>query len=155
MQVSFADGAPAQDELAFHLQARGIEIRERIYRPFLLLTIFRDLSPSEIATLGPYVQEHIAACVSLIQQWNVRHRHHGTWLMVRQSFASVLLLLAARKRGIEQASTNMCIEAVKICSATLAYWEKEAPDLKASRTILDGIARDEGIVLLGENASPL
>ena len=140
--MSFADGVPAEYELAFHLQARGIEIKERIHRPFLLLIVHRELSASEVAILMPFVQEHINACIELIQHWNCKHRHHGTWLMVRQSFASALLLVAAYKSGVEAATKDVCQRATQVTLATLRYWEQEAPDLRASRIILEGIVYD-------------
>jgi hypothetical protein len=153
VQISFAHGTFAEDELAFHLQARGIEIKERIYRPFLLLIIHKELTDSDAHTLAPFVQEHIVACLGLIRHWNVRHRHHGTWLMVRQSFASALLLMAARKAGVEQASLNACTEAVQLSLSTLRYWEQEAPDLRASRVILEAIAL-EASILKPEQTTP-
>ena len=142
VQMSFAHGTFAEDELAFHLQARGIEIKERIHRPFLLLMVHRDLSPTEVNALAPFVQEHINACLELIKHWNCKHRHHGTWLMVRQSFASALLLVAAHKSGVEVATLDICRYATQVTLATLQYWEQEAPDLRASRFILEGIRRD-------------
>lgn len=151
--MSFSHGIPAEDELAFHLQARGIEIKERIFRPFLLLVIHKELTLSDIATMSPYVQEHVSACSALVKQWNVRHRHHGTWLMVRQSFASTLLLLAAYKAGVEEVSLATCMEAVQLCLSTLRYWEQEAPDLRASRTILEAIVRDAGLMSFDNDPS--
>jgi len=62
--------------------------------------------------------------------------------MVRQSFACALLLLAARKAGVREASTDHCEEVVRSAVMTLLYWEQEAPDLKASRLILESIVED-------------
>ena len=92
----------ATDELAYHLQARALEIKERIYRPFLYRLIHghHTLTSAERNAHEPQVTQHAITCTRLIQQWNIRHRHHGTWLMSRQTFAAALLLLAACKAGI-------------------------------------------------------
>jgi len=74
--------------------------------------------------------------------------------MVRQSFASALLLMAARKAGVEQASFEACKEAVQLSLSTLRYWEQEAPDLRASRLILEAIAKDSSIIEPQDATSP-
>ena len=86
---------------------------------------------------GPLVSQHAKTCAQLIQHWNIRHRHHGTWLMSRQSFASALLLLAGTKAGISAIPKEQCENSVQSSIATLRFWEQEAPDLKASRQILE------------------
>ncbi|KAF2109813.1 hypothetical protein BDV96DRAFT_225381 [Lophiotrema nucula] len=139
--IAFDSEIFAEDELAYHLQARGIEIKERIYRPFLHLRIHRSTDASERDALHSLVELHAVTCSKLIQQWNIRHRHHGTWLMARQSFASALLLLAARKVGLSEVSMEQCEESVQVSMSTLRFWEDEAPDLKASRLILGDIVQ--------------
>lgn len=131
----------AEDELAYHLQARAFEIRERIYRPFLYLMIHKDIEAPERDSLRPLVRLHAATCSKLIQQWNVRHRHHGTWLMARQSFTSALLLLAARRSGLHEIPEEQYEKSVQSSLSTLRFWENEAPDLKASRLVLEDIVQ--------------
>ena len=136
--ISFDIESTANDELTYHLQARALEIKERIYRPFLYRMIYQK-GNSEQNALQPLVALHASTCSKLIQQWNIRHRHHGTWLMSRQSFACALLLLAGRRAGIEVISDDQCDESIQASIATLKFWEDEAPDLKASRQILEDI----------------
>ncbi|CAG5137581.1 uncharacterized protein ALTATR162_LOCUS158 [Alternaria atra] len=145
--IAFDIGVAADDELAYHLQARAFEIKERIYRPFLYLMIHKNIEGSDRDFLRPLVQLHAATCCKLIRQWNVRHRHHGTWLMARQSFSSALLLLAARRSGLHEISKEQHEESVQFSLATLCFWEEEAPDLKASlqRAVADG-AVDVGLI---------
>lgn len=125
----------------FHLQARALETKERIYRPFLYRMIYQknNYDFSEQSALHPLVTLHAVTCSNLIQQWNVQHRHHGTWLMSRQSFACALLLLAGRRAGIHVLPDDRCWESIQASIATLKFWEDEAPDLKASRQILEDI----------------
>ncbi|KAL5421145.1 hypothetical protein PMIN06_007295 [Paraphaeosphaeria minitans] len=135
------DSTASHDELAFHLQARALEIKERIYRPFLYRMIHQkgNCNFSEPNALEPFATLHAITCSKLIQQWNVRHRHHGTWLMSRQSFACALFLLAGGLAGIEVLPVAQCSDSVQASIATLKFWEDEAPDLKASRRILQDI----------------
>lgn len=63
--------------------------------------------------------------------------------MVRQSFASALLLLAARRSGLQEISTEDFEEGVQSSLSTLRYWENEAPDLKAARLILESIFKQQ------------
>ncbi|KAL5387334.1 hypothetical protein DPSP01_003558 [Paraphaeosphaeria sporulosa] len=140
--ISFdIESTAANDELSFHLQARALEIKERIYRPFLYRMIYQkgvhDFSDQN--ALQPFATSHAITCSKLIQQWNIRHRHHGTWLMSRQSFACALLLLAGRRAGIKVLPDEQCSGSVQASIATLKFWEDEAPDLKASRQILEDI----------------
>lgn len=141
--ISFDIELPADGELAYHLQARFLEIRERIYRPFLYRSLHKRVDHTrddltEHALLGPLVQIHASTCAKLTRHWDVRHRHHGTWFMVRQSFTAALLLLAAQRSGIIM-DEGTCERSVQHTLSTLRFWEAEAPDLKASRLILEDL----------------
>lgn len=138
--ISFEFALAAKSELAYHLQARAFEIRERIYRPFLYRKIHGQAA-LERDILDPFVNLHTDTCSRLIRHWDIRHRHHGTWLMVRQSFTCALLLLAAQKAGVIDPGSEQCRESVRHTLSTLKYWEGEAPDLKASRIILEDLIR--------------
>ena len=138
--ISFDVELSADSELAYHLQARFLEIRERIYRPFLYRIAHKQDSMTDQGVLSPLVQLHASTCAQLIQHWDVRHRHHGTWFMVRQSFTAALLLLAAQSFGVI-ADEESCERSVQHTLSTLRFWEAEAPDLKASRLILDDLSR--------------
>lgn len=139
--ISFDIEVAAEHELAYHLQARAFEIRERIYRPFLYLMIHSSKGTSDCDMFHPFVRLHAATCSKLIHHWNIRHRHHGTWLMARQSFASALLLLAAQKAGLHEEIGGRYEASVQSSLSTLRYWENEAPDLQAARLILEDIIR--------------
>lgn len=139
--ISFNLDEHAETELAYHLQARSLEIKERIYRPFLYRSIHKHRGSTEQLTLSRLVQLHAVTCSRLIHHWDVRHRHHGTWLMARQSFTSALLLLAARRSGLEAIADEQCEQSVQYTLSTLRFWEREAPDLKASRLVLENVLR--------------
>ncbi|KAI5246329.1 hypothetical protein E4T42_06391 [Aureobasidium subglaciale] len=137
--IAFDYDMPAEDELAYHLQARTYELQERTYRPFLFYALHYDLDEATGNKVRSLVQKHSAVCVKLIRQWDIRHRHHGTWLMVRQSFNSALLLIAAHKAGLSGLPQKQFEETVRLSVSTIRYWEREAADLKASRLILQDV----------------
>lgn len=60
--------------------------------------------------------------------------------MARQSFTSALLLLAAQRSGVPEADEESCERSIQHTLATLRFWEAEAPDLKASRLILEDVS---------------
>lgn len=66
--------------------------------------------------------------------------------MVRQSFSSALLLLAAQKAGLAEIQEVPLKETLQLTLGTLRYWEKEAPDLGASRLILESIMQELGLL---------
>jgi hypothetical protein len=138
--ITFEYDKPADTELAYHLQARALEIRERIYRPFLFRSAHKLNELAERAVMAPLLQLHASACTKLISHWDVRHRHHGTWLMVRQSFTSALLLSAGRLSGLGVVEEESCKQSIRHTLSTLRFWEAEAPDLKASRLILQDVS---------------
>lgn len=139
--ISFDVELPTDSELAYHLKARYLEVRERIYRPFLYRNIHKRGDPTEQVSLRPLAQMHASTCAKLIQHWDIRHRHHGTWFMVRQSFTAALLLLAAQRSEL-MTDEDTCERSIQHTLSTLRFWEAEAPDLKASRLILEDLGRN-------------
>lgn len=138
--ITFEYDQPADTELAYHLQARALEIRERIYRPFLFRSAHKRNELAERAVMAPLVQIHASACTKLICHWDIRHRHHGSWLMARQSFTSALLLSAGRLSGLGVVDEESFKQSIRHTLSTLRFWEAEAPDLKASRLILQDVS---------------
>lgn len=61
--------------------------------------------------------------------------------MARQSFTASLLLLAGQRFGLREGQEKSCQESVQHTLSTLRFWEAEAPDLKASRLILEDVAQ--------------
>ncbi|TIA40523.1 hypothetical protein D6C78_02517 [Aureobasidium pullulans] len=137
--VKFDYDTPAECELAYHLQARAYELQERTYRPFLFHLLNHNLDVATKDRFKRLAHQHSAVCTKLIRHWDIRHRHHGTWLMVRQSFNAALLLVAAQRSGRSGLTHEQYEEAVNLSMSTIRYWEAEAADLKASRVILESV----------------
>ncbi|KAL4761723.1 uncharacterized protein BDW70DRAFT_149773 [Aspergillus foveolatus] len=113
------------DELSYFLHARYLDLRERIWRPFLYLAAHS--SPQD-PNLPIYIQ-HASQCLDTIFKHilncSIKHRQHGSWFAARNIFTKGLLVLVAAKSPI----------------IAMPYWEAEAPDLRAARHILQHICQ--------------
>ena len=123
------------NELRYMLSARALELRERVWRPFLFTAIHAE----EGAFQDPQTEECAALALSLvfqgIEQFRIKHRHHGSWYAARQGFANALMVLAAAKSGRFELREDW-VSMVTLVQSHLRYWEAEAPDLRSARMIL-------------------
>ncbi|KAL4968901.1 uncharacterized protein BDV14DRAFT_211388 [Aspergillus stella-maris] len=133
-----ADESPITNELSFYLSARYLDIRERIWRPFLYLATHS--SPSD-PNLPLYIH-HANTALNLISKHikntttRIHHRHHGSWFAGRNLFTKGLLLLVATR------CENMVLpanwrELLEGCIEGLRFWEAEARDLGVARGVLE------------------
>ena len=123
------------DELSFMLQARFLDLRERIYRPFLYIVIHNNPIPAEQATVMACARRCLELVFLYIRHSGIKHRHHGSWYVARQLFAKSLLVLAAVKSGQIIISEDWSASLAQNLRC-LKYWEDEAPDLYMARTVL-------------------
>ncbi|KAL4821228.1 hypothetical protein BDW67DRAFT_45996 [Aspergillus spinulosporus] len=128
------------DELSYFLHARYLDLRERIWRPFLYLAAHS--SPQD-PNLPIYIQ-HASQCIDNIFKHilscSIKHRHHGSWFAGRNLFTKgLLVLVAAKSPNIAMPSNWVTI--IDTCIAGIRYWEDEAPDLRAARHILQHICQ--------------
>ncbi|KAF2187911.1 hypothetical protein K469DRAFT_568400 [Zopfia rhizophila CBS 207.26] len=123
------------EELQFVLHARMFDFRERIYRPFLYLSIYHLATDPIQQTLAPYVHRCVEACLTCLLRGTPRHRHHGTWYENRGMYLKSLLLVAAVKSGKIHVP-DLWRQGVQSCIAGFKFWEQEAPDLRESRFVL-------------------
>lgn len=128
------DPRPRQ-ELGFMLHARLSDLRERIYRPFLYLSIHLPRTDPAQPTLVPHVKRCVDACMSFLNRGCPRHRHHGTWYENRGMYLKSLLLIAGARSGAVQLPQDWQ-DGVGMCLAGLKFWEGEAPDLREAREVL-------------------
>ena len=114
-----------------------------VYRPFLYFDIHHphDQSFETEQLIRPLIRKGLANLVEATLNLSVEHRHHGTWLMARQSFTSALLLSAGRLSGLGVVDEESCKQSIRHTLSTLRFWEAEAPDLKASRLILQDVSK--------------
>ncbi|KAL4887386.1 hypothetical protein BJY04DRAFT_175796 [Aspergillus karnatakaensis] len=133
------DADDTTDELAYFLNARYLDLRERIWRPFLYLAA--HARPDDV-NLPIYVR-NANICLEVIfkhiYNCSVRqHRHHGSWFGARNLFTKGLLVLVASKSHHIVMPPNW-MAMMDTCIAGIMYWEDEAPDLRAARLTLQHI----------------
>jgi hypothetical protein len=125
-------------ELSFMLQARFLDLRERIWRPFLYLAVHQTSAEADHLMITTYAQRSLDCAFKLISLASIKHRHHGSWFTARGLFTKSLLLLAAVKSKKITVPSEWR-PSVDLAMTFLKYWESEAPDLQAARLTLVGI----------------
>ncbi|CAK7206607.1 Zcf27p [Sporothrix eucalyptigena] len=162
------------DICRFVLRGHVINLYELIYWPFTVAaTTGLDMSlrnsnthPQIVSGAKPATEQEAADSTFILQlarkglethtrriivnEPGFRHRHHGTWYMIRNCTRSALVLVAsalcmARRDCLVEGGPNDEFLAMpdgwrnSVASTTrlLAYWEPEAPDLRKGRRILE------------------
>ncbi|KIW14289.1 hypothetical protein PV08_07071 [Exophiala spinifera] len=123
------------DELTFMLRLDYVDLRERIWRPFLYLALHGTPTQDEMPVVSSTVKTCLDMSFEMLQGARLKHRHHGLWLTVRCMFAKALLIIAAGKSG-RVAIRSDWLEHVNSFQTYLKYWEDEASDLGAMRLAL-------------------
>ena len=131
------------DELTYMLQARFLDLRERIWRPFLYIATYSQPTPPDRTTVMTYAERCLELVLKYIDYTAIKHRHHGSWYGGRQLFTKALLVLAAKKSGNITVPPEWT-ESVNLVVTCLNYWENEAPDLRAARLALASIYSETG-----------
>jgi hypothetical protein len=124
------------DELTYMLWLDYVDLRERIWRPFVYLAVHGSFSDSDVALVNVSAQKCLNMCFQTLDGARLKHRHHGLWLTIRCMFSKALLMIAAvRSENVEvRDNWQICVENFQ---AYLAYWEAEAPECKGMRTALE------------------
>jgi hypothetical protein len=129
------------EELRSLPHLRFLEFLERIYRPFLYLAIHLEASSPIHQIIEPYVERCLSACIDIASKGINRHRHHGTWYLNRTHLCDCVVLLAAVKSRRVNVPEGWR-DAVNLSIVGLKFWEREAPDLRRGREILEIILGD-------------
>ncbi|CAK7210149.1 Zcf27p [Sporothrix bragantina] len=162
------------DICRFVLRGHLINLFELIYWPFVVAAITgfdmslgnSDTQPQRAGAAKPATEKEAADSPFILQlarkgleahtrriivnEPGFRHRHHGTWYMIRNCERSALILVASAiciaRRGclVEGGPNNEFLampdgwrDSVASTVRLLAYWEPEAPDLRKGRRILE------------------
>lgn len=129
------------DELQFMLKLRFLDLRERIWRPFLFIVIHAEEKMAEDCNNLEYAARSLSLVFQFIENAAIKHRHHGSWYGARQCFTKALMVLAAAKSGRIALRTDW-LSFVKLVQTKLKYWEDESPDLRMARLTLSQILAD-------------
>jgi hypothetical protein len=129
------------EELAFMLRARVLEIRSWIFRPFLFYAIHHPETDPQQHLLWSWVQQAMHNSFLLIETSSLPHRHHGVWYTLRVAMIAAFSLIAAAKNRLQM--PDGWRGAVQLAIETLRHWELEGPeDVRKSRVILEELLRN-------------
>jgi hypothetical protein len=136
-----------EDILRFILKGHLHNCYESMYWPFTVQAI--NFPETRDRSLDHLVSKGLQVCVDRI--WvNVpgfKHRHHGTWGMMRACTRSALVLLAAKR--CSKLDAMLCggwEEAVQQVIGLLDFWKGDCGDAENRRDILQTALRGVGIV---------
>ncbi|KAI2823563.1 transcriptional regulator family: Fungal Specific TF [Aspergillus niger] len=131
------DSAP-QFELTYNLQARVLQLRSWLYRPFVYYAIHHNSGQSnEDEEAKRFMRKAIECSFHLISSKATQHRHHGTWFVARGVLSSALLIIAAIKadKGLVDYLADwpdLLDQAIR----SLSHWASEARDLAYAVVVL-------------------
>lgn len=132
------NGVDTTDELSYFLHARYLDLRERIWRPFLYLAAHSSPQDPNMPIYAQNANLCLENIFKHIRNCCIRHRHHGSWFAGRNLFTKgLLVLVAARSQNIVMPPDWTAM--MDNCIAGIKYWEDEAPDLRAARLTLQHI----------------
>ncbi|PYH72177.1 fungal specific transcription factor domain-containing protein [Aspergillus vadensis CBS 113365] len=131
------DSAP-RFELTYNLQARVLQLRSWLYRPFVYYAIHHDGGQSnEKEEAERFMRKAIECSFHMINSKATQHRHHGTWFVARGVLSSALLIIAAVKanKGLVDYLADwpdLLDQAIR----SLTHWASEARDLAYAAVVL-------------------
>jgi hypothetical protein len=145
LQIKRDQGVPdllddSYQHFRFILSGHHLDCLEIIYWPF-----------SEGAVLGKLTEDSdcnilagrgLDICVQRIEEneRGFRHRHHGTWLMLRSCTRSAFVLVAAARSGLREKMPVGWQEAVHKVIRLLEYWKNEVADAADRLEVLKSLA---------------
>ncbi|OJZ86495.1 hypothetical protein ASPFODRAFT_60479 [Aspergillus luchuensis CBS 106.47] len=131
------DSAP-RFELTYNLQARVLQLRSWLYRPFVYYAIHHDGEQiNENEEAKKFMRKAIECSFHMINSKATQHRHHGTWFVARGVLSSALLIIAAVKadKGLVDYLADwpdLLDQAIR----SLTHWASEARDLAYAAVVL-------------------
>lgn len=134
------------------LRGRYLETLGRLYRPFLYLALHQSHDVGDQHRIQEWADKAITVAYSSLRYGCSKHRHHGSWYGMRQTFGTGMVLLAAAESGRFSLPSGW-FERVETMISILRYWEEEAPDLKLARIIAERLSQEQRLIS-AEHTSP-
>lgn len=129
--------------LRFVLNGHLIDCYEMMYWPFIVESIYGRVDND--ATSNFFLKKGLELCVRRIEEneSGFKHRHHGTWLMLRSCTRSTLVLLsAARSKNLTSFLPRGWESEVRKVIEMLRHWKDEAMDAGDRLLILEEMMKD-------------
>ncbi|KUJ09905.1 uncharacterized protein LY89DRAFT_596884 [Mollisia scopiformis] len=130
-------------KMRVELQMHLLDCYEIMYWPFAVNIISRHVKDD--STCLSFASKALAICTDRItkSQTRYRQRQYGSWLILRRSTRSALLLLAANLTpGLRQILPPQWKGSVFIVIEMLRYWAEELNDASHRLTILETLLRN-------------
>ncbi|KAK9234056.1 hypothetical protein V1525DRAFT_88628 [Lipomyces kononenkoae] len=138
--IRFEEWDPApRYEVVYNLQARLLEVKSWLYRPFVCQAVHYGLGQGTGYNIEEYVHKAITCCLHVIQSKHIRHRHHGTWFASRMVLCAALLIIAAVKAGGIIDYLLDWQDLVNQAISSLECWESESRGLAKGKSVLEDL----------------
>lgn len=157
MRFPLDDSIPCEDELRHDLRWRLYNVQHDIYVPALYVLVHNDVSGWSSRLVGDLIKL-TNACLRLdvvfLKSAVTARRHENTWLCLRKSVRSALMLIAARKLNAQQRpelaalwvpDDDECRNGAYQLIQGLEYWAKELDDCTVYMDILRSLHADFGL----------
>jgi hypothetical protein len=126
----------ASTEWKQYSRGRYYRVLELMHRPFLFTALHDPGCSPFVRTLA---EKGLANALKYLQHSRVNHRHHGTWLQLRNELRASTLLLAASK-STELRMPQGWDAGVAKSLATFNYWSTEFPSCKTYADVILNLA---------------
>jgi hypothetical protein len=136
-------GEKQHEALRFILNGHLLDCQEVMYWQYAVDAVHGRPRSGPNADL--FLRKGLKVCVDRIRQNHkgFRHRHHGTWIMLRSCTRSALMLLAAvRSLDLALYLPPGWEEGVMDVERMLALWKDESADVSQMLDIVDTIIAD-------------
>lgn len=151
--INFPDvPTAAATEWKQYSRGRYYRLLELMHRPFLF-----DVVHNPPGTCNPTVcalaEKAIFNALRYLQHSHVTHRHHGTWLQLRNMHKEASLLLVAARSPAGLTLPEGWRDGVSKALATFDYWASEFPPCKTYAEVL--LTLSEGHVVVPDGDTPI
>ncbi|KAK7417621.1 hypothetical protein QQX98_004442 [Neonectria punicea] len=137
--VQFQVDQPSDNEFSYFLYGRFSEWRELVLRP-IVYHVLHSPSDSVHSDTVHHAQKAVDLCAALILKHSSLMRHGGSWFFARKTFLAACIVLAVvlqPNRGLQPPANWKTL--LQSSLQTLRFWERDAPDIRKMRIILDSM----------------
>ena len=139
---------PANTEWQQYTRGRYYRLLELMHRPFLFTALHES---GTTPVVGKLAEKALLNALRYLQHSYISHRHHGTWLQLRNELKGASLLLAGSKSSMLNMPDGWEL-GVEKALATFDHWSKEfSPCLSYTNIILT--LNDSQLNDIGEEVS--
>ncbi|KAI9147125.1 hypothetical protein HJFPF1_13157 [Paramyrothecium foliicola] len=126
--VNFPDvPQPASTEWQQYSRGRYYRVLELMHRPFLFAILHAPDPGAYDPSIRRLAEKALCNAHRYLLHSVTSHRHHGTWLQIRNELREASLLLAASRSPANLAMPDRWEEGVAKTLATFEYWSWEYP----------------------------